>query len=194
MALATKLEARVGRGLNRICRLCAYFGGIVLVAAALVTMASVIGRYFLFAGLGPIRGDFELVEMSCAIGIFTFLPWCQMNRGNVTVDVLVNRFPLRVQSLFGLLGDLSITVLSALIFWRIYLGFGEKFPYGSDSLRAALHMGTKPFYPETTYELEMPVWIPYALSTLGAALFFVVSLYTVWRALNWVISGQEAQI
>lgn len=194
MALATNIEARTGRILSKICRLFAYVGGVVLILAALVTVASVIGRFFLFAGLQPVRGDFELVELSCAIAIFAFLPWCQLNRGHVTVDVLINRFPKRVQAVFGLLGDFAIAVVSGLIFWRIYLGFGEKFPYGSDPFRDLLGLGSKPYYPETTYELELPVWIPYGLATLGAALFFVVSIYTVWRALNWVLDGQEAQL
>jgi hypothetical protein len=56
---------------------------------------------------------------------------------------------------------------------------------------AALGMGSRPFFPETTYELEIPVWIPYGLAWIGAALFFVTALYTVWRSLNWVLQGQE---
>lgn len=194
MALARHFEARTEQTLNALCRLCAYAGGLVLVIAALITVASVTGRAFLFAGLGPVRGDFELVEMSCAIAIFAFMPWCQLNRGHVTVDVLSNRLPPRAQAVLGALGDLAIAVVSGLILWRLYLGFAEKFPYGSDSFRSAFAMGSKPYYPETTYELEMPVWIPYGLSTLGALLFFVVSVFTVWRAVNWVIVGEEGEL
>ncbi|EPX79083.1 TRAP transporter small permease [Litoreibacter arenae] len=194
MAIAAHWEARIGRVLGVLCRWLAYAGGFVLVAAALVTVVSVIGRYFVFAGLAPVRGDFELVEAGCAIAIFSFLPWCQLNRGHVTVDVLVDRMPARAKAVLGLVGDITITVLSGLILWRLYLGFGEKFPYGSDTFRSVLGMGSKPYYPETTYELELPVWIPYGLATIGAALFFVVSLYTVWRALNWVLAGGEVAI
>ena len=125
MALAANLEARTGRVLDTLCRLLALGGGLVLVAAALVTVASIIGRSFLFVGLGPVRGDFELVEISCAIAIFAFLPWCQLNRGHVTVDVLVERLPARVKAVFGLIGDFAITIVSGLILWRLYLAFGE---------------------------------------------------------------------
>ena len=194
MALAAEFETRVGRVLEAVCRLLAIVGGLVLVGAALVTVASIIGRFFLFAGLGPVRGDFELVETACAIAIFAFLPWCQLNRGHVTVDVVVDRMPARAKAVFGLIGDLAVAVVSGLIFWRLYLGFAEKFPYGSETFRTALGMGVKPYYPETTYELQLPVWIPFGLSTIGAALFFVVSLYTVWRALNWVLTGRETAI
>ncbi|MEM7723352.1 MAG: hypothetical protein AAF376_13380, partial [Pseudomonadota bacterium] len=82
-------------------------------------------------------------------------------------------------------------VVAYVIAWRLFIGFGEKFPYGSDSLRAALGFGSRPFFPETTYELEIQVWIPYGLALIGAVLFFVTALYTVWRSLNWVLAGEE---
>ncbi len=191
MTLAKSAEARVGRVLEHLARWLAYAGGAILVAMALVTVFSVLGRALLSVGLGPIRGDFEMVEAGCAIAIFAFLPWCQLRRGHVTVDVLVDRVGGRFKLFMGLLGDLAVTVISGLILWRLYLGFGEKFPFGEAGFRDAFGMGAKPFFPETTYELELPVWIPFGLATIGATLFFVVSVYTVWRALNWVIDGKE---
>ena len=55
-------------------------------------------------------------------------------------------------------------------------------------------MGYKPFFAETTYELEIPVWIPYGLALIGAGLFVIVSIYTVWRSLNWVSAGREGAV
>lgn len=193
MAIARGAEQRIGRGLDRVARGVACLGGAILVGMALITVASVIGRALLSIGLGPIRGDFEMVEAGCAIAVFAFLPWCQLNRGHVTVDIVADKLGGRRKAVLGLLGDITIAGISGLILWRLYLGFGEKFPYFSEGLRGALGMGSKPFFPETTYELELPVWIPYGLATLGATLFFLVSLYTVWRALNWVIDGAEAR-
>ncbi len=192
MALAKSSERRVGQVLEHIARGWAYVGGAILVAMALITVFSVIGRALLSYGLSPIRGDFELVEMGSAIAVFAFLPWCQLKRGHVTVDLIVDRMGGAVKRFFGFVGDLALAVISGLILWRLYLGFGEKFPFGSPDLRSALSMGSKPFFPETTYELEMPVWIPYGLALIGAILFFVVSVYTVWRSLNWLLDGQEA--
>lgn len=193
MAIAKSAEARVGRVLEQLARWLAYGGGALLVGMALVTVFSVIGRALLSFGLGPIRGDFELVEAGCAIAIFAFLPWCQLRRGHVTVDIVVDRLSGGMKAFFGMLGDIAIAGIAGLILWRLYLGFGEKFPYGGPAFRDALGMGAKPFFPETTYELELPVWIPFGLATIGATLFFVVSLYTVWRSLNWLLDGAEAQ-
>ena len=191
MAIAKQAQQRTGAVLETLARRLAYIGGALMVAMALITVASVIGRALLSFGLGPISGDFELVEAGCAIAIFSFLPWCQLNRGHVTVDILLDRIGGRIKALFGMIGDLVITLIAGLIAWRLYLGFGEKFPYLDQGLRDALGMGSKPFFPETTYELELPVWIPYGLALIGAVMFFVVSLYTVWRALNWVLDGAE---
>jgi hypothetical protein len=119
------------------------------------------------------------------IAVCAFLPWCQLKRGHVAVDMVVQALPYRCQGAFGLVGrypDRHGRLRDGL---AALGGFGEKFPHGSDALRDALGMGTRPFFPETTYELEMPVWIPYGLAFIGAVLFFITSLYTVWRSLNW---------
>ena len=194
MALAKQAQVRVGQGLEKMSRWLAYAGGSVLVTIALITVVSIIGRALIPFGLKPIKGDFELVEMGCAMAIFAFLPWAQFRRGHVTVDIFIQSLPKRVQAFLGLVGDLLLTLAAFVILWRLWLGFGEKFPYGSDALRAALGFGSKPFFVETSYELELPVWIPYAASLVGALMFFVVSVYSVWRALNWVIEGQEEML
>lgn len=191
--IAPATEARVGRVLEALARGLAYAGGLILVAIAIVTVLSIIGRALIFAGLGPIKGDFEMVEMGCAIAVFFFLPWCQLKRGHVTVDILVDRMPRRAHAGFGLIGDLCVLIAASVIAWRLYLGFGEKFPYGSDALRESLSMGYKPFFAETTYELELPIWIPYGLALVGALIFVLVSAYSVWRSLNWTLAGQEGR-
>lgn len=189
MMLAETAQARIGAALNALARLSAYFGGIILLALALMTVVSVIGRAFTFAGLRPIRGDFELVEAGTAIAVFMFLPWCQMQRGHVTVDLVVGRMGPRLRAFWVLLGDVAIAVIASIILWRLYLGFGEKFPFLEQPLRDALSMGYKPFFPETSYELQFPIWVPFAFATLGAALFALTSLYSVWRSWNEMARG-----
>lgn len=191
--IAPAAEARVGRALEGLARALAYTGGLILVAIAIVTVLSITGRALISIGLGPIKGDFEMVEMGCAIAVFFFLPWCQLKRGHVTVDILVDRMPRRAHAGFGLIGDTCVLIAASVIAWRLYLGFGEKFPYGSDALRESLSMGYKPFFAETTYELELPIWIPYGMALNGALIFLAVSAYSVWRSLNWTLAGQEGR-
>jgi len=191
VGLAPETERAVGQVMEGFARMLAYGGGFLLTILATLVVASILGRALDGVGLGPITGDYELVEMGSAIAVFAFLPWCQLKRGHVSVDIVIARMPLRVQAVFGLIGDVLLTVVSFVIAWRLWSGFGEKLPFFPDGLRTALGMGYRPFFAQTSYELEIPVWIPYGLAFLGAALFFIVSLYTVWRSINWVLAGRE---
>jgi len=193
-AVAPRAEAAVGRAVERIAMAMALAGGVLLSLIALMVCASILGRQldglWLF---GPIRGDYELVEAGTAIAVFAFLPWCQLRRGHVSVDIVVQALPPRLKALSGLIGDILLAVVAYVIAWRLFIGFGEKLPYGGDGLRQTLGFGYRPFFAETTYELQIPIWMPFGLAFIGAALFFVTALYTVWRSLNWVLQGQEGR-
>lgn len=194
MALAIRAEQRIGRMVEAACRWMAYGGGIVLSGMAVMTVVSIIGRLFTGYGLGPVPGDYELVANGCALAVFSFLPYCQLKRGHVTVDILTSHFSKRAQAVTGLLGDMLITLAAAIVLRQLWFGFGEKFPFGGDAMRDALGMGYKPFFAETTYELQIPVWSLYGFALAGAAMFLIASVYTVWRGLNWVIAGQEEHV
>lgn len=191
--LAPKAEYWTGRLLGRIAGAMALGGGVVLLAMAGVVVVSVTGRALSWAGLTPITGDFELVEIGAALAVFGFLPWCQMRRAHVTVDILSHALGPRIHALLGFLGDVVLTVCAGVILWRFWLGFAGKYPHGSETFRAQLGMGSKPWSAETTYELQIPVWIPFGLCLLGAAMFFIVCMYSCWRSLNWAMAGQEPE-
>ena len=74
MGIAVSAEKRVERLVNRLAKLLAFFGGAVLTALAFMTVLSTVGRAFvgMQIGLGPIPGDFELVEAGTAVAIFCF--------------------------------------------------------------------------------------------------------------------------
>ena len=190
--IAPRAEAATGRVVETVARLLAYAGGIILVLVGLMVCASIIGRQLDgLAFFRPVRGDYELVELGTVIAVCAFLPWCQLKRGHVAVDVVIQATPNRVRAFTGLVGDILLTVVAFVMAWRLWAGFGEKFPYGSDATREALGMGYRPFFPEVTYELEIPVWIPYGLALIGLILFFLTGIYTIWRSLNWTIRGWE---
>lgn len=194
MGLAVTAERRIGRVVEMIARWMAYGGGFILTAMAVMTVVSIIGRLLVGIGLGPVPGDYEMVANGCALAVFSFLPYCQLKRGHVTVDILTVTFPPRAQAFFGFMGDVLVAGFALIVLRQLWFGFGEKFPYGSDGLRNALSMGYKPFFAETTYELELPVWIPYAIALGGALMFAIVGVYTVWRSLNWLIEGREGTV
>lgn len=177
-------EQRTGQFLGVISRWLAYFGGLILSSIAILTVVSVIGRALTGFGLSSIKGDFELVEIGSAVAIFSFLPWCQLNRGHVTVDILVRTFPERIQRFLDLIGNIAISLIAIVITWRLWMGMGERVTWFSQETRDLLGFGYKPFSVEETYILGWPTWYGYALGLIGAFLFTVVALYTVWRSIN----------
>ncbi|MCB1476740.1 MAG: TRAP transporter small permease [Rhodobiaceae bacterium] len=121
-------------------------GGAVLVVIASLTIASIIGRAFIFAGLSPVPGDFELVEAGTALAVFCFLPWCQLRGGHLSVDLLAGKFGETVDLVLTLLWNLMMTATMGLIAWRLWFGMLDKMRYN-----------------ETSFILQIPVWIFYAV-------------------------------
>jgi TRAP-type C4-dicarboxylate transport system permease small subunit len=175
--LAPRLERRVGSWVETLARALALVGGIILVALVVMSVISIFGRGIgsysrtlpFLRGFGPVPGDFELVEAGTAVAVFAFLPWCQLRRGHVTVDVFLMWTTPRVRAALSLAGNVLMTVAAAFIAWRLGLGLQDKMAFR-----------------ETTMILGMPVWYGYAAALVGAWAFCLVSLYTVWRSVNEV--------
>lgn len=186
-------EQRVGKILAAPARWLAYFGGMVLTTIALLTVVSIIGRALTGYGLGPIRGDFELVEIGSAVAVFCFLPWCQLNRGHVRVDILNRFMPYRLKAFLEIVGDVAISLIAIVITWRLWMGMGERVTWFSQPVRDALGFGYKPFSPESTFILGWPTWYGYAVGVFGCLVFTIVALYTVWRSTNEFIRAEVQQ-
>ena len=193
MGVAVNFESKVEPIMDRIARGLAYFGGFILVLLAIMTVISTIGRAFvgLQIGLGPIPGDFELVEAGTAVAVFCFMSWCQLNQGHVTVDILVDMMPHRLNKALILIGNILVFCVAFVIAWRLWMGFGEQVTWFDQPLRDLLGFGYKPFTNNTTYILGMPIWYSYLLSFVGALFFTIISGYTVLRALNDLLGRSE---
>jgi TRAP-type C4-dicarboxylate transport system permease small subunit len=172
-AAAHARPARVGRALHRTATGVALLGGLVLFALTLLTVISVVGRAAFSA---PIPGDFELVELGMAVAIFSFLPYCQIVRGNVIVDLFTSKASLRTRALLDGVGNMLYTAIAALLTWRVALGGLE--------IRS---------YNETTMVLQVPVWWGYVPAVAFLAFLTIVCAYTVWRsALEYRAQPAEA--
>jgi|FEC22Drversion2_1045045.scaffolds.fasta_scaffold00008_93 hypothetical protein len=178
--IAPALEARVGLWIGRFAAALALTGGVLLIVLVILSVISITGRGmagwidFLPFRPGPIPGDFELVSAGCAVAVCTFLPWCQLRRGHVTVDVFITRLPPRGRAVLTLVGNVLMTGAVAIIAWRLQLGLADKMRYG-----------------ETTMILQMPVWYGYAGAVVGLWAFALTALYTVWRSINEIAQGRD---
>jgi len=153
-----------GIWLGRVCRWFAVIGGVVLVAMTLMSVASIAGRS-LFGK--PIPGDFELIQIGCAICVAAFLPWCQMQGGNIIVDFFTVRVGARTQAWLDAFGAVLLSAVMLLVAWRTGVG--------AITVKNA---------GETSMIMGFPSWIGYASMVPGFALTAIVGLYTAYGALR----------
>jgi TRAP-type C4-dicarboxylate transport system permease small subunit len=131
-----------------------------------LTCVSIVGRSLVFAGLGPIPGYFELVELGIAFAVFSFFPWCQYSEGHARVDLFKRFFSRTVGWASDILSNLLMLAVSLLIGWCLYLGMLDKFEY-----------------TETTFILQLPLGWGYAVGLVGALAFVLVTASCLLRTL-----------
>lgn len=163
-----------------LARTLAIIGGIVLSALILLTCVSILGRslngifhsdfmeslapgfssWMIQIGVGPVNGDFELVEAGVAFAIFCFLPLCQITAGHASVDILANNFSKGVNRFLRMVTEIAFAAVLVLIAWKLCDGMISKKQYG-----------------ETTFLLQFPIWWAYALSFVASLAAAIVGVY-----------------
>lgn len=154
----------MGKFLYETSRYMAWFGGFVLTLLAIISVVSIIGRALSFTGLGPVPGDFELVEAGTALAVFCFLPWCHLKRAHADVTMLWHAYPASMRRGLEILSDVLMLVVWLLLIWRMGLSTLE---YRANN--------------EVSFILQMPVWWGYAASMLPGLLGCIVY---GWRLLE----------
>ena len=136
---------------HELARWLAVVGGALLTVLMVVVVVSVSGRALLDFGLGPVPGDFELVEMGTAVVVFFFLPWCYLRNGHAMVDLAYMHFPRSLQRTVTVLSDLLMLLAWLVLTWRLGIATGEKYAE-----------------QETTFILQWPLWVGYAAGLFGS--------------------------
>lgn len=88
---------------------------VVLFFLMLMTSLDVAGRYVFNA---PITGVFELTEFMMVCVVFLAMVHAQAEKGHVAVDLVVNRFPGKVQAAIVVANYLISFLVMALISWK----------------------------------------------------------------------------
>lgn len=179
------------RAMMTVCRAMALVGGLVLIALITLVCVSIMGRALngvlhgmgdlalaktlLDLGIGPVTGDFELVEAGMAFAIFAFLPLCQITGAHASVDIFTSKLPpwgLRV--LKAAIEILFATVL-VIIALQLYEGTQSKMRSG-----------------QTTFLLQFPIWWAYLASLFAASLAALVACYMVVLRFWAVLTADES--
>ena len=168
------------RFMLRLAQVMAVLGGIVLVVLILMTCVSVFGREvnsfvqgdfaeaafpglaqaILDTGIGPLNGDFELVEAGIAFSIFAFIPLAQITSGHATVDIFTSQFSAGANRWLRMLAEIAFAAVLVLIAVQLFQGMMSKRQYG-----------------EVSFLLQFPVWWAFGASFFGAAVAAICGIY-----------------
>lgn len=153
--------------LGNLAKLCAVLAGLLLTVITLMTCISVIGRNTTGVTLA---GDFELTGVTAGAAIALFLPWCQLQRGNIIVDFFTAKASEQTQSVLDRLGALLLGLTMVLLAWRTTLGGFNAYSTQSGTMM-----------------LGFPEWIVYCCMVPPMALTALIGL---WQA----ICGFEGEV
>ncbi|WP_036187589.1 TRAP transporter small permease [Marinobacterium lacunae] len=149
-------QTAVGRGLAWLSRQFALAGGLIMLALAVMTVVSIIGRSTIGVS---VEGDYELVEAGLGIAVFLFLPECYVKQGHVVVDLFTAHCQMVTIRRLEMISDLLFTLVSAVLIWRISLAGMEAYEYMEQSMI-----------------LELPLWWVFAVGVVSMSLLGLCSL------------------
>lgn len=177
-----------------VSRVMAILGGLVLSLLILIVCLSILGRsansalhsdfaqtaipgiasWLIDAGVGSIRGDFELVEAGMAFSIFAFLPLTQVTVGHATVDIFTSWMPEWVLRILRAIIEVLFAIVLIVIAIQLFSGMQSKIRSG-----------------QTTLLLQFPVWWAYAASVLGAGVAAIVAAYMALARIAEAATGRR---
>ena len=154
---------KVGRVLYKYSAALAIFGSLIIGFMALSISLSVIGRA---TGIGSISGIYDLIEIWTSTAIFAVLPYCQLMKDNVIVDVILNRFSVRVKAICDAIGSAVFVLIGILLTWRLIYGGFDMYTNN-----------------ESFTTIGFPRWLSFPYATLCMLLLIAVCIYTLSRSI-----------
>ena len=171
----------------------AVLGGVVLCALIVLICVSILGRtlntvlysdaiqylmpafaeWAIATGIGPVQGDFEVVEAGMAFTIFAFIPYCHITQGHASVDIFTNWWSERAQRVLRMIIDILFAIVLVIIAAQLESGMQSKLRTG-----------------QTTFLLQFPIWWAYAFSLAGAIAAALVGVYMAFVRIFEAFSGQ----
>ena len=155
---------------RKIARLGAWFGGLLIIASALLVGVEVVIRKAFSLTIG---GADELSGYALAISTAWALAFALLERAHIRIDSLYVHLPVRLRALLDLAGLVLLAGFIALVAW-----------YGLGVLQTSSKLGAHSVSP-----LGTPLVVPQALWVLGLAMFLAVALVLFVRALGALITG-----
>jgi TRAP-type mannitol/chloroaromatic compound transport system permease small subunit len=160
---------------RRIARLGAWFGGALLIAAALLVGVEVVIRKVFSVSVG---GADELAGYALAISTSWALAFTLLERAHIRIDSLYVHLPVRLRALLDIAGLMLLIGFFALITW-----------YGYGVFQTSYTLGARSMSP-----LGTPLVVPQLLWVLGLVMFLAIAVLLLIRALVALIAGDLATV
>lgn len=159
------------RATRRIAQIGSWFGGVLILASALIVTTDVLLRKFLNVTLGgaDLIAGFCLAMASAWGFAFAFL-----NRGHIRIDTFYVRMPARLQLAADVLGVLLMIAFFGLVTW-----------YAIGVTEHSIRLGSR-----TMSTLQLPVAIPQIIWVAGLVFFLFAMVLTLVTAL--VLARRQA--
>lgn len=157
--MGSALWGRVFGFLRLVIRFWALLGGAALLAVISVVIFSILGNALFNK---PFAGDFETTKLLVACAVFSFLPWCQLSRANVTVDIFTSRMDEKTLAVLRAVASIVAFLFAALLLWRMNAG-----------------MQSYLSYREATAILNFPLWLVFPPILFSLFLLSLASLLTL---------------
>lgn len=184
---------RIHAVVANLARLMAVLGGAVLTLLILIVCISIIGRaansvlysavdagilpglaqWLIDAGVGAVRGDFEMVQAGMAFCIFAFLPFCQITYGHACVDIFTPMYPRPMNRALDVIIAVLFAVALVVIAMQLNEGMARKLRSG-----------------QTTMLLGFPLWWAYAASLFGATVAALAAVYVALIRIIETLTGR----
>jgi TRAP-type C4-dicarboxylate transport system permease small subunit len=143
---------------------------VILFLIMVLTFSDVTGRFF----SNPIHGTYELTGVGLALLVFFSLGYTQLKKGHVTVDMIMDKCPPRVQAVIDTLLYFIFLILVILTSWQLV----------ENALR--LYKGN-----DVTVDLGLPVYIFSLLASFGVLLFALTILLDFLKSLSKVMKRHD---
>jgi TRAP-type C4-dicarboxylate transport system permease small subunit len=153
------------RVIYRLAKAFAVAGGLLLCILSGLVVASIIGRALF--GL-PVPGEFELVAIGTAVVVFLCLPYCQLQRGNVTVELFLSGASSRLRCGLDMMASGLFLLLALLFAWRMSAGLVDAI-----------------YYRNVSVILGIPLWWAYPPAVASFLLLAASCLVTAAEDLQW---------
>lgn len=135
-----KITFTLKKGASAVSNVCNYIGAGLLNFLVVLTVAEVVLRRFFNA---PVPASMELTEIIIGMVIFLSIAYCGIKGGHISIDIVVSKFPRRIETIIVTVMYFFSMVMSGVLTWQ-FIVYAMKLSRTGD-VSIILELPTYPF-------------------------------------------------